>query len=81
MHLKNAHALGLLYGAVDTQHVLPHGTVEDVKREVRQRIKELTPGGGYVLLPVHAVRPNVPLKNILAVYKTALEEGKHRKMK
>ena len=65
------------HGAIDTQQVLPHGTVEDVKKEVRQRIKELAAGGGYVLLPVHAVQPDVPLENILAVYETALTEGRY----
>jgi uroporphyrinogen decarboxylase len=33
-------------GAIDSQSVLPHGTVEDVRQEVRRRIKDLAPAGG-----------------------------------
>ena len=33
-------------GAIDTQWVLPRGSTDDVRREVRQRIRDLGPGGG-----------------------------------
>jgi uroporphyrinogen decarboxylase len=56
------------WGAIDTQHVLPHGSVEDVKAEVERRIEELGPGGGYVLGAVHNIQPDVPLENVLAMY-------------
>ncbi|MDP6043182.1 MAG: hypothetical protein QGI57_01935, partial [Dehalococcoidales bacterium] len=37
------------WGGIDTQRVLPNGTPEEVKAEVRRRIRDLAPGGGYVL--------------------------------
>jgi uroporphyrinogen decarboxylase len=61
------------WGAIDTQHVLPYGTVAQVEAEVEQRIEELGAGGGYVLGAVHNIQPDVPLENILAMYRHARE--------
>jgi uroporphyrinogen decarboxylase len=54
-------------GAIDTQHVLPHGTAEDVRAEVRRRIKDLAPGGGYIVASVHCIQPDVPPENVLYI--------------
>ena len=59
------------WGAVDTQHVLPFGTVADVRAEVRRRIRDLAAGGGYVLAAVHNIQPEVPPHNICAMFETA----------
>jgi uroporphyrinogen decarboxylase len=61
------------WGAIDTQHVLPYGSVEDVRVEVECRIEELGRGGGYVLGAVHNVQPDVPIENMLAMYRHARE--------
>lgn len=63
------------WGGVDTQSVLPKGTPEEVKAEVRRRIKDLAPGGGYVLGAVHNIQPDVPVDNILALYEAGREYG------
>ncbi len=55
-------------GGCDTQHVLPHGTPEDVRREVRRRIADLAAGGGFVFAPVHNIQAGVPPENIVAMY-------------
>jgi hypothetical protein len=39
------------WGAIDTRHVLRAGTPNDVRAEVRRRIRDLGPGGGYVVSP------------------------------
>ena len=54
------------------RHVLPHGTVSDVKAEVERRIEQLGPRG-YVLGAVHNIQPDVPLENIVAMYRHARE--------
>ncbi|MBC8235503.1 hypothetical protein H8E77_38640 [bacterium] len=61
------------WGGIDTQHILPHGTVEEVKSEVERMIETLGAGGGYVLSAVHNIQPDVPLANILAMYTHARE--------
>jgi uroporphyrinogen decarboxylase len=61
------------HGGVDIQYVLPFGTVEEVRQEVRQRIKDLAPGGGYILAPAHNVQSDVPPRNLVAM-RDAVEE-------
>jgi len=55
-------------GGCDTQDVLPHGTTDTVRREVRRRIADLAPGGGFVFSPVHNIQCEVPPENIIAMY-------------
>ncbi len=61
------------WGAIDTQHVLPHGTANEVREEVRKRIDILGRKGGYVLAPVHNIQPDVPAENIVAMVEEARE--------
>lgn len=59
------------WGAIDTQRVLPLGTPHDVRAEVEQRIEQLGAGGGYILGAVHNIQPDVPVDNIVAMFKHA----------
>jgi uroporphyrinogen decarboxylase len=60
------------WGAVDTQHLLPFGTPEEVRTDVRKIIDCLGKGGGYVLSSVQNIQADVPPENIIAMF----EEGK-----
>jgi uroporphyrinogen decarboxylase len=62
-------------GAIDTQHVLPTGTPDQVRAEVRRAIGTLGPGGGYLLAAVHTIMNEVPPENVLAMADAALEFG------
>ena len=64
------------HGGIDTQHTLPHGTVEDVRDEVRRCISVLGEGGGDILAPCHTILPDAPLDNVIAMYETAYEFGR-----
>lgn len=64
-------------GGIDTQHVLPHGSAEDVEEEVRRRIQQMAPGGGYLLAAVHAIQPDVPPRNVCAMLEAALRFGRY----
>jgi len=59
------------WGGVDTGHVLPYGAPQDVHDEVRRRIGDLGPGGGYVLAAVHNLQADVPPENICALWDAA----------
>jgi uroporphyrinogen decarboxylase len=63
------------WGAVDSQHVLPRGTPAEVKEEVRRRLHDLAPGGGYVLAAVHNIQADVPPENVLAMAEALQEYG------
>jgi uroporphyrinogen decarboxylase len=67
----------VFWGGIDTQHVLPQGSVEDVRDEVRHRIRDLAPRGGYILCAVHNIQPDVPPENVWAMYEAALETGQY----
>jgi len=55
-------------GGCDTQKVLPFGTVDDVKKDVQQRIEKLSPNGGFVFCTVHNIQADVSPQNIMAMY-------------
>lgn len=65
-------------GGVDTQRVLPRGTPSEVKAEVRRRIDDLAPGGGFVFAAVHNVQPDVPPENFMAMWEAWQEYGSYR---
>ncbi len=62
-------------GAVDTQHVLPHGTTADVQAETRRVCSILGEGGGYMVASVHTIMNEVPPENILAMVDAVQEMG------
>jgi uroporphyrinogen decarboxylase len=75
-HLKREYGKDIAFwGAIDTHRVLPLGSPADVREEVRRRIAELGPGGGYVLGAVHNIQAEVPPENILAMVEAARELG------
>lgn len=62
-------------GGVDTQYVLPRGTPGEVRDEVRRRIDDLAPGGGFIFATVHNIQADVPPENIIAMWETLREYG------
>jgi uroporphyrinogen decarboxylase len=64
-------------GGVDTQHVLPFGKPQEVVEEVKRRIDDLAPGGGFVFAAVHNIQSLVPPENIVAAFDTALNYGRY----
>jgi uroporphyrinogen decarboxylase len=59
------------WGAVDSQHILPHATPEQVRAEVRRIFEAMGQGGGYVVAAVHNIQPDVPPENIVALFEAA----------
>lgn len=62
-------------GGIDTQYVLPRGTPQEVRDEVRKRIDDLAPGGGFVFNTVHNIQSDVPPENIMAMCEAMQEYG------
>lgn len=56
-------------GGVDSQKTLPFGTPEEVYKEVYERLGILSQGGGYVFNGTHNIQSDVPVENILAMFK------------
>jgi uroporphyrinogen decarboxylase len=64
-------------GAVDTRRILPAGTPDDVREEVRRVIGILGPGGGYMVGAVHTIMNDVPVQNILAMADAVDDYGRY----
>ncbi len=60
-------------GGVDTQGVLPNGTPQEVKDDVRRNIEALAPGGGFVFNTVHNIQADVPPENMVAMWEAMRE--------
>lgn len=56
-------------GGVDTQKTLPFGTPDEVYREVRERIDIFGEDSGFVFNSIHNIQSNVPVENILAMFR------------
>lgn len=63
------------HGGVDQMNVLVRGTPADVRAEVKLRIAQLAPGGGYILDASQGYTEDVPLENIVALFESALDYG------
>jgi uroporphyrinogen decarboxylase len=64
-------------GLVDTQGVFTDGTEQQVRDEVRRRIDDLGPGGGFIAATVHNIQANVPPQNVMAMWETLQEYGSY----
>jgi len=60
-----------LHGTISIQQTLPLGTVEDVRREVLDRIENCSKDGGLILAPANHVQNDTPLENIIEIYRAA----------
>jgi uroporphyrinogen decarboxylase len=54
-------------GGVETQNVLPFGTPQDVRDNVRRNVDALAPGGGFVFNTIHNIQADVPPENVVAM--------------
>lgn len=64
-------------GGVDTQQILPYGTVQQVREEVKRRIEDLAPSGGFVFSAVHNIQSDVPPENFMAMWQALQDFGKY----
>jgi len=66
----------LFNGAIDSHHVLIEGTPESVRRDTRQVLDIMKPGGGYVASASHdTILEETPLENVLAMFDAIREFG------
>jgi len=73
LELKREYGAEIAFmGGMDTQYLLPRGTVLEVQRGTAELIEGMTiDGGGYILAATHTVPPETPLCNVFAMYAEA----------
>ena len=64
-------------GGIDSQHVLPHASPDEVREQVRRNLGIFKPGGGYVFANVHNIQADVPPGNVIAMFDAAHECGQY----
>ena len=65
----------VFWGGIDTQQLLPFGTPQQVRADVRRRIADMASGGGYVLSSVHNIQSDVNPENVVAMFDEAYTFG------
>jgi hypothetical protein len=68
-HLKREFGRDLVFwgGGVDTQHVLPFGSAEEVRTQVLERCEVFGDGGGFVFNTIHNIQAGTPVANVVAL--------------
>jgi uroporphyrinogen decarboxylase len=67
-YIKNKYGKYItFFGAINTQKTLPFGTPEEVRKEVKDRIKIMGKNGGYICGPDHHIKPHFPIENVIAM--------------
>jgi uroporphyrinogen decarboxylase len=64
-------------GGLDTQQLLPHGSPGQVRQGVRDLIRTMAPGGGYVFMPAHMLYADIPVQNIWAMLEAVKDFGRY----
>ena len=69
VHLKKTYGSRIVFwgGGVNTQKTLPFGTPEEVRREVLERCRIFSPGGGFVFNTIHNAQAKTPIENFIAM--------------
>jgi uroporphyrinogen decarboxylase len=65
------------WGGIDEQELLPNGTPEQVKDEVKRVLDILAPGGGYVPYASHVIQHDVPTENVIAMFEAIEAYGRY----
>ncbi|MEM3017635.1 MAG: uroporphyrinogen decarboxylase family protein [Candidatus Bathyarchaeia archaeon] len=66
-----------LRGNVDCVHVLPYGSEDDVRRDVRRCIDAAAEGGGFILSDSNSLHSNVKTENIKIMVEEARRYGRY----
>lgn len=64
-----------LMGNIDLHYTLTRGTPEETEAEVRQRIEEIGPGGGYILASSNGLTSYCKPENVMAMNDALLQYG------
>lgn len=66
-----------LIGNIDLGYTLTRGTPDEVRAEVRLRIQQCAPGGGYCVGSSNSIPEYVPFANFMAMREAVLDFGRY----
>lgn len=63
------------FGGVSVQHLLPHGTPQEIRDEVHQLMDHVGRDGGFIIAPSHDMPGDIPVENMVAFIEAARAGG------
>lgn len=63
------------WGGIGSQSVIPFGTPEELRAEIKQLCKVMGQGGGYILAPAKPLFSDTPVENAAAIVETFAEQA------
>lgn len=76
--LKSKFGASLCFqGGISIQQTMPNGRPADIEREVRERVRALGAGGGYILCTAHNIQADCPYENITALLEAYRKHGRY----
>ena len=63
----------VFHGGIDTQHVLPFGSPNEVYAHAKETLEIMNDKGGYIFAPSQILKTDIPVENIVAMYRAALK--------
>ena len=63
------------WGGLGSQSIIPHGSPDELRGEIKQLSSKMTKGGGYILAGAKDLQPETPTENAAAILKSFLEVG------
>jgi uroporphyrinogen decarboxylase len=62
-------------GGIDVQQTLPTASPQEVEDEIKRRIDDLAPGGGFVFAATQTIQPDTPPENVMAMWRALQRQG------
>ena len=63
----------VFWGCLGNQSLIPFGTPETLRREIRNLRKKMGEGGGFILAPAKPIQAETPIENVVAILEAFLE--------
>lgn len=71
-NLKKSYGKDICFhGGIDTQSILPFGTKESIRNEVKRVIDVMAKDGGYIFAAAHNIQEDVPPESLVTMFKAA----------
>ena len=67
----------VLHGGIDLQRLLPYSTVDEVVEGIKELIRVLAPGGGWIATVANNIPQDCPPENIYAAFDTVYKYGRY----
>jgi uroporphyrinogen decarboxylase len=63
------------FGGLDTQAIIPFGSLQDVEGEIKRVIRAAAKGGGLILAGAHNIQPDVSTEKMIRIFEFARRYG------